>query len=57
MVIFGRMSTPVNDASVAAVTKRGFCVVVEIKLEWLHGGGEEKSRNGWHAPEHVLLAA
>lgn len=28
----------------AAVTKRGLCVVVEIKLEWVRGGGEEKMR-------------
>ena len=56
MVILGHMSTPVNDASVAAGTKRGFCFVVEIKLEWTRGGGAAKGRKAvWHAPYHVLL--
>lgn len=58
LVIFGHMSTLVNDASVAAVTKRGFCFVVQIKLEWMHGGGEEKKRKtGWHDPYRILLTA
>lgn len=56
LVIFGHMSTPVNAASVAAVTKRGFCFVVEIKLEWMPGGGADRRRKtGWHDPYHVLL--
>lgn len=56
LVIFGHMSTLVNDASVAAGTKRGFCFVMEIKLEWMHGGGAAKERKAaWHDPYHVLL--
>lgn len=55
-VIFGWVSASVNDASVAAVTKRGFCCVVETKLEWVQGGGEgEKGKTAWHDPCHVLL--
>lgn len=57
-VIFGRTSTLVNDARVAAGTKRGFCLVAEIKLEWMRGGGGEKKRKtAWHDPCHVLLMA
>lgn len=58
LVIFGHMSTSVNAASVAAVTERGFCFVVDIKLEWMHGGGEDKKRKtGWHDSYRILLTA
>lgn len=56
LVIFGHMSTLVSDARVAAGTKRGFCFVVEIKLEWTRGGGAAKGRKAaGPEPHHVLL--
>lgn len=48
-VIFGRTSTLVNDARVAAGTKRGFCLVAEIKLEWMRAGDGGKEEEDFMA--------